>query len=72
VPTTAIVDPLPCSAPSCAAPSMPSASPDTMQTPARDRLAAKLAALALPWLVALRAPTIASAGRASNSRRPLI
>ncbi len=48
VPTTAIVDPAPSSAPSCAAPSMPSASPDTMTSPASDNARANAARCPCP------------------------
>ena len=65
VPTTAIVAtrrvPLGAtsSAPSCAAPSMPIARPDTMVIPACPSARAKRRALAVPCAVGLRLPTIA-------------
>ncbi len=70
VPITATVEPAPRRPPAWAAASIPSASPDTMVTPAALSAAAKAAALALPWAVALRLPTMASPGAASNSAQP--
>jgi len=51
----------PSSAPSCAAPSMPSARPDTTQMPWAASVRANWRALALPWGVGLRLPTMAMA-----------
>ena len=64
MPTTAIVPPAapaawPSSAPSWAAPSMPSASPETTTSPARLRWLAKARAFSRPCAVGLRLPTMA-------------
>ena len=59
--------PPPASAPSCAAPSMPSASPETTTQPAPLRCAAKARAFSSPCGVGLRLPTIAIAGACSSS-----
>ncbi len=51
---------------------MPSAMPDTTTSPACARLPAKAWALAQPWGVGLRLPTMANAGALSvPSARPL-
>jgi len=70
VPRTATVEPSPARPPACAAASMPIASPDTMVSPAALNAAANCSALRIPCAVALRLPTMASAGRASSSSRP--
>ena len=62
VPTTAMLLDAPASPPRCAAASMPSARPLTMVSPASLSACAKDSALAMPCAVALRLPTIASAG----------
>ena len=75
VPITAIVEPPAApaaSAPSCAAASMPSASPLTIVWPARgERLGEAPRVDARPARVALRLPTIASVDAPSSSTRPL-
>ena len=58
------------SAPSCAAPSTPSARPETTTQPAWLRCAAKARAFSSPCGVGLRLPTIAIAGACSSSIRP--
>ena len=58
------------SEPSCAAVSMPRARPLTTSQPARPSSAANSRAIFRAAAEALRAPTIATAGRSSNSARP--
>ena len=57
-------------APTCAAASMPSASPETTVWPARPKAVAKRCACSMPCGVHARLPTIASIGVASSSGRP--
>jgi hypothetical protein len=49
---------------------MPSARPDTIVTPASDNDCANASAFALPWVVALRLPTMARAGRDNSDGLP--
>ena len=58
------------SAPICAAASMPNARPDTTVRPDADSVCAKRSAFCMPCTVALRLPTMASAGRDNNAMRP--
>ena len=73
VPITAIVDARPAafSAPRCAAPSIPSASPLTTLTPEDANASANSSAVCSPPGDALRLPTIASAGSFSRAGSPL-
>ena len=50
---------------------MPSARPLTTVTPERASAVEKPSAFAMPCCVALRLPTMAMAGRFSNSSRPI-
>ena len=73
VPTTAMVGEMPfvvtSNAPSCAAPSMPCAKPDTMHSPAWLKLCAKSCAVRTPCALALRLPTMAKAACGCSSWR---
>src|SRR5215472_17540881 len=70
VPRTAIVQPSPMSAPSCAAASTPTARPLTTATPACARSVARRSATASPYGVGRRAPTIATFGQQGGGQRP--
>ena len=59
------------SAPSCAAESMPRARPETTTTPRLAQRQASWRAKRQAAAEALRAPTIATAGRSSSARSPL-
>ena len=58
------------SAPSCAAPSIPRARPETTVSPSADRAAANSRASLTAAAEALRAPTSATQGRAASDRSP--
>ena len=67
---TAIVPPVPLMPPRCAAASIPSASPDTTARPALESACANRFASSIPWGVALRLPTMATARDCNKSSRP--
>src|SRR5262245_52927625 len=60
LPSTTVVVPPPSSAPQCAAPSIPSAPPETTCTPLVARCFANACARCIPAALAARAPTIAT------------